>query len=82
MSSLTALQLCIHLNRRQTFILLLNHGADIKRPLHHPHPGISYLQYCASVGPHGEYFARELIQRGETCVRLADLKASATQMSP
>ncbi|KAJ5480512.1 hypothetical protein N7530_006021 [Penicillium desertorum] len=76
----TPLQACIYLNRRDTFLILLNHGADIDRTLFSPHPGISYLQYCASVGSHGGYFARELIWRGATSKGLCDLKSKLTMM--
>lgn len=73
----TPLQACIYLNRRDTFLILLNHGADINRSLF---SGISYLQYCASVGPHGGYFARELTWRGATSEGLCDLKSNLTMM--
>ena len=72
-SSFTPLQTAIYLNRPGTFQLLLAYGADIHRKLASPN-GLSYLQYCAFVGPHGQYFAQELLSRGAVPENLADCK--------
>ena len=61
----TPLQAAMHLNRREVFLLLLEHGADIHRTLQFPQ-GLSYLQYCAFLGSRAIFFAGELVSRGVT----------------
>ena len=59
----TPLQVAMHLNREKTFLLLLKYGADTHRKLQFPE-GVSYLHFCAHLGPRGVFYAKELIARG------------------
>ncbi|KAL5603558.1 hypothetical protein FOVSG1_006308 [Fusarium oxysporum f. sp. vasinfectum] len=67
----TPLQVAMHLNRRKTFLLLLNHGADIHKRLLFPE-GFSYMQFCAHLGPGAVLFANELISRGAVLHKVYD----------
>jgi ankyrin repeat protein len=67
----TPLQVAMHLNRRNTFLLLLNYGADIHGRLRFPE-GFSYLQFCAHLGPRATFFANELITRGAVLHKVYD----------
>lgn len=73
----TPLQAAIYLNRRETFQLLLDYGADIHRELYFPKEH-SYLQYCSIIGPHAEYFVRELVSRGVVPEKMPDAKIFRT----
>ncbi|KAG9255096.1 uncharacterized protein F5Z01DRAFT_74522 [Emericellopsis atlantica] len=59
----TPLQVAMQLNRRKTFLLLVQYGADIHRRLLFPE-GFSYLQLCTQLGSRAIFFANVLIARG------------------
>jgi ankyrin repeat protein len=79
---LTPLNIAIFLNRQKTFSVLLNHGADTNGPLLLPSIWMSSLMHCASAGAHGEYFARQLIDRGAKRKRIHDMELSWTHNLP
>ena len=59
----TPLQVAMQLNRRTTFLLLLEYGADIHRRLLFPE-GFAYLQLCTNLGSNAVFFANVLLARG------------------
>ena len=59
----TPLQAAMRLDRPETFLVLLKHGADINRRLRFPED-ITCVQFCAHVGPRAIFYAVQLVSRG------------------